>query len=95
MRRSLTATALGLLAVACTPTPSSPPPNPNAPVTPSGQPDLTTVLIVAGLSRPVFVTAPPDDEDRLFILEQHTGNVRILKLAAGEPNDSPFLTVRI
>ena len=38
---------------------------------------LTTVRIVSGLSRPLLVTAPPGDVDRLFVLEQD-GRVRIV-----------------
>ena len=34
-------------------------------------------LFATGISRPVFVTAPPGDTSRVFILEQHTGRVRI------------------
>ncbi len=42
---------------------------------------LTTVRIVSGLSRPLLVTAPPGDVDRLFVLEQD-GRVRIVKQGA-------------
>ena len=39
--------------------------------------------VATGLSRPVFATAPPDDTDRLFIIEQHTGQIEILDLNSG------------
>lgn len=39
---------------------------------------LRTELVVSGLSRPLFVTAPPGDLQRLFVLEQD-GRVRIVK----------------
>lgn len=54
---------------------------------------LTTTRVASGLSRPVFVTAPPDDFERLFILEQHTGRIRILNLASGQINSAAFLTI--
>lgn len=54
---------------------------------------LTTVRVASGLSRPVYVTAPPDDLDRLFIVEQHTGRIRILNLADGSINAAPFLDI--
>jgi glucose/arabinose dehydrogenase len=52
---------------------------------------ITTQQIVSGLDRPLFVTAPPDDTERLFIVEQHTGRIKILHLGTGMVNVSPFL----
>ena len=43
----------------------------------SGSP-LTTVRVVSGLSLPLFVTAPPGDVNRLFIVEQD-GRIQLLK----------------
>jgi glucose/arabinose dehydrogenase len=40
--------------------------------------ELTTVSVASGLSRPVFVTSPPGDRERLFIVEQD-GLIRILE----------------
>lgn len=52
---------------------------------------LTTVRIASGLSRPVFVCSPPGDNERLFILEQYTGLIKIWR------NDSvlarPFMDI--
>jgi hypothetical protein len=39
---------------------------------------LTTVRVASGLTRPAFVTAPPGDTDRLFLVEQD-GTIRILR----------------
>jgi hypothetical protein len=39
---------------------------------------LTTVRVASGLLRPVFVTSPPGDVDRLFIVEQN-GLIKILQ----------------
>ena len=56
---------------------------------------FSTERIVApgSVDRPVFVTAPPGDSDRLFILEQHRGQILILNLADGSLNATPFLTL--
>ncbi|HEV8337479.1 MAG TPA: PQQ-dependent sugar dehydrogenase [Candidatus Polarisedimenticolia bacterium] len=51
---------------------------------------LTTVRVVSGLLRPLFVTAPAGDVDRLFIVEQD-GRIRILRNGALLAND--FLNV--
>jgi glucose/arabinose dehydrogenase len=42
---------------------------------------LTTVRVASGLLRPLFVTAPAGDADRLFIVEQD-GRIRILRNGA-------------
>lgn len=54
-------------------------------------PQLATTLVTTGLSNPVFVTAPPGDSTRLFIVEQHTGAIRIFEAGALRP--APFLVV--
>ena len=46
-----------------------------------------------GLSRPVYVTAPAGDQERLFIVEQHTGRIKILRLATGSVDPTPFLQI--
>ncbi len=58
--------------------------------------DLTTERLVTGLSRPVFVTAPPGDTDRIFIVENRsgsTGRIRIFNLNTNTLNPTPFLSV--
>src|SRR5262245_52638593 len=40
---------------------------------------LTTVRVASGLSGPVFVTSPPGDTHRLFIVEFNTGKIKIMK----------------
>jgi glucose/arabinose dehydrogenase len=52
-----------------------------------------TRRIATGLARPVFITAPPGDLTRAFVVEQHTGNIRILRLATKSVDPTPFLTV--
>jgi glucose/arabinose dehydrogenase len=59
-------------------------------------PAMRTVTVASGLTRPVFVTAPPADYERLFIVEQQVGGVgqiRIVHLDTGTLNSAPFLTV--
>ncbi len=51
---------------------------------------LDTVLVQGGLTMPLFVTAPPLDTSRLFILEQN-GLVRIVKNGSLLP--TPFIDV--
>jgi glucose/arabinose dehydrogenase len=58
----------------------------------SSQPPLTTVRVAANLARPIYVGSPPGDESRLFVAEQHSGLIRIIK--NGELLPTPFLNVR-
>lgn len=50
--------------------------------------------VAAGLARPVAMAHAPGDFDRLFIVEQFTGEIRILDLTTGSLLPDPFLTVR-
>lgn len=61
----------------------------------AGAPALTTERVASGLSLPVYATHAPGDSERLFIVEQHTGRIRILNLNTGvlQSAASPFLTV--
>jgi len=58
------------------------------------QPQLTTEQVVDGLFVPLFVTHPPGDEQRLFVLEQR-GDIEIIDLGdgtgPGEVLPQPFL----
>src|SRR6266404_8286938 len=53
---------------------------------------LDAIRVGSGLSSPLFVTAPPGDFNRLFIVQQG-GQIRILNLKTGAMNATPFLTV--
>src|SRR6476469_6656382 len=53
---------------------------------------LSAVRVASGLTQPLFVTAPPGDTRRLFIVRQ-TGQVHILNLATGKLNTTPFLDI--
>jgi glucose/arabinose dehydrogenase len=52
--------------------------------------ELDTRLLASGLSNPIFVTAAPGDNERLFIVEQ-AGRIKILKDGAVLP--TPFLNI--
>ena len=49
--------------------------------------------VASGLDRPLYVTSPPGDTSRLFIVEQHTGRIKILGLIDGIINSVPFLDI--
>jgi glucose/arabinose dehydrogenase len=55
-------------------------------------PGLDAIRVASGLTQPLFVTAPPGDSGRLFIVQQN-GQIRILNLATGSLNPTPFLTL--
>jgi len=55
--------------------------------------DFQVNRIVEGLANPVYVTHAPGDPDRLFVLEQNTGSIRIVDLSTGTIDPTPFLTV--
>jgi len=46
-----------------------------------GFPGIDFDQVASGLDRPVFATSAPGDSDRLFVLEQHTGEIKILDLS--------------
>ncbi len=54
---------------------------------------ITSVRVASGLDLPVFATSPPNDEDRLFLVEQHSGKILILDLDSEAVGATPFLTV--
>jgi glucose/arabinose dehydrogenase len=44
-----------------------------------GDYSLRTAVVATGLDRPLFATSPPGETERLFVLEQVSGRVRIVK----------------
>jgi hypothetical protein len=54
---------------------------------------LIAKRVASGFARPVFATSPPGDKDRLLVVEQHTGKVRILRPVTGAVDAAPFLQV--
>lgn len=53
---------------------------------------LRSSVVASGFIRPLQVVAPPGDPDRLFVVEQHTGDIKIIDQGVVLP--TPFLTVR-
>ncbi len=53
---------------------------------------LDATRVASGLTQPLFVTAPPGDYNRIFIVRQ-TGQVHILNLETGAVNATPFLDI--
>lgn len=54
---------------------------------------VSTERIAAGFSRPLYAVSPSGDTERLFILEQHTGRIRILNLITRQVNTTDFLQI--
>jgi Ca2+-binding RTX toxin-like protein len=59
---------------------------------PAGQ-AIAATRIASGLALPVFMTQAPDDTNRAFVLELHTGQIEILNLETGVQNATPFLDI--
>jgi len=53
---------------------------------------IDATRVASGLSQPLFATAPDGDPNRLFIVEK-TGLIKVMDLATGEIDDTPFLDV--
>ena len=62
-----------------------------APPPPDTSSDHAVLTKVGTFARPVFLTAPPGDTDRLFVVE-HAGRIIVVK--DGKPLDTPFLDIR-
>jgi len=67
-----------------------PPPTP-PPTPPVDTSDVASLTRIGGFERPVFVTAPPGDTERQFVVE-HRGVVRIVRDGLVLPD--PFLDIR-
>ncbi len=52
-------------------------------------PPLTVELVADGLSSPLYVVAPPGDTERLMVLEQFSGQIKVIK--NGTVLGAPFL----
>jgi glucose/arabinose dehydrogenase len=55
--------------------------------------DFVLERVATGLSRPVFATSPPEDSHRLFLVEQHTGRIKILDLTSHTVAPTAFLEI--
>ena len=56
--------------------------------------NIAATRVASGLNQPLFVTAPPGDTGRLFIVEK-TGAIKILDLNTGSVLTTPFLSVPV
>jgi len=56
-------------------------------------PKLASRLICDGIASPTWIGTPPNDAQRLFVLEQRTGNVRCFDLKAKSWQADPVMTV--
>lgn len=54
---------------------------------------LSATQVVTGLDRPVFVTAPPGDRRRLFLVEQFTGRIKVIRLDGNAAAPKMFLEI--
>ncbi len=52
---------------------------------------LVATPVATGFARPIYACSPIGDEDRLFVCEQHTGLIRIIK--RGTRLTTPFLNI--
>ncbi len=50
-------------------------------------------MVASDLNRPVGVAWPDDGTNRLFVIEQHTGRIRIVDLNTGSMLPAPFLSL--
>jgi glucose/arabinose dehydrogenase len=55
---------------------------------------INATRVASGLDRPLYAVAAPGDSQRLFLVEQG-GSIKILDLATGTVNSTPFLTVAV
>lgn len=53
---------------------------------------LTSERVAGGLNRPIYVTSPPGDTERLFIVEK-AGVIKVLSLTTGYVLPTPFLDI--
>jgi len=52
---------------------------------------LASKRVASGLERPVYVTSHPDDARKLYVCEQRTGQIQIVR--NGKTNTTPFLDI--
>lgn len=92
MKRVLggTAALCVIIGAACAEGPSEPPASSSAVVTGSQSPGIGLTPVATGFTAPLFLTAPPGDLSRLFVVER-SGTIRIIK--NGKRISRPFLSL--
>ncbi|MGQ0812211.1 MAG: PQQ-dependent sugar dehydrogenase [Nitrospiraceae bacterium] len=68
------------------------PPQNSTATAPPASINLTLQTVTTSLSSPVFMTAAPNDNSQLFIVQQG-GQIRIFNFVAGSLGSTPFLTL--
>lgn len=60
-----------------------------------GDPPLTATLVASGFNQPLYVTHVPDDDSRIFVVEQ-PGRIRIVDITQDPPTtlSPPFLNIQ-
>ncbi len=58
-----------------------------------GSVELSSRLVISGLNQPLYVTSPPEDANRLFIVEQKTGRIRLFDRSTETLQTLPYLTI--
>ncbi len=61
-----------------------------APAAPTGDSLSCLERIASGLSQPLFVTHPPGDSERIFVVEK-AGTIKIIRLSDNSVLPTPFL----
>jgi len=54
---------------------------------------LERISTAADVANPIYAAAPPDDPNRLFIVDQRSGDIKIYDRAAGTVLSTPFLSI--
>jgi len=54
---------------------------------------ISAIEIASGLDNPLYVTAPTNDPNRLFIVERSSGDIKLFDHTTGSVNTTPFVTV--
>jgi len=59
----------------------------------SASQDISLERIATGFNQPLYVIAPTNDIERLFVLEKASGDIKIIQLSNNKVLSEPFLTV--
>jgi glucose/arabinose dehydrogenase len=51
------------------------------------------IEFAAGFSQPLYVTSPPDDPTRLFVVEKSSGNIKIVERSTQNILTQPFISI--
>jgi glucose/arabinose dehydrogenase len=54
---------------------------------------IDTTRVATGLSKPLYATSPVGDSERLFIVEQHSGDIKLFDTVNNLTMSTPFLNV--